>query len=360
MAKIQNPQDQNGINLVNQETFETEVTRLERIDTELLGKINDETNRAIIAEETLSDRITSIEGTIDFNTQSEQPSDSVQWIAMEFSLESSLNNIINKEIRSITINSVNTVTTPHFLGIFDTRTNGIKKILGISKATTWNAGESVIFKFEYPVTVKGKFELFLLSEPVSEDFSNDLPKPDAYIESYVSSGNQNYRKPDGTWANNNKRSFYLTFNFIGDRIGTLEEIVEDHLVDNELHITMDERDSWNKASTDSSEALSTIQKYISTDGILNPASESVTLSDTTNVVFNLSNDDNIILVSYTPHITVDIDSTVSIDNNQITFTLSKKDTTQIGENYFVLEVIYIDKNFKQVKRAFSYITLNIE
>lgn len=379
MAKIQNPQDQNGINLINQDTFETEIDRLDKVDSALLTNINDEINRANIAEEILDERITSIEGTIVYNTLSDQPSTSVQWTAMEFTPGEALNNIINKEIRAISIRVTNTVTKPYFLGIFDTRTSGIKKILGISKATTWNAGETAIFKFSSPIIIPGKFEVFLLNESISEDSSNDFPLPDNYIESYALTGTQNYRKPDGTWSNNSKRSFYLTFNFVDDRITKITEIVADHLIDNErhttsnernnwnghlgdndIHVTSSDKEKWNKASTDSNEALTTIQKYISTDGVLSPTSESVTLSDTTNVVFNLSNDDNIILISYVPYITADIDSTVSINNNQITFTLSKKDTTQIGENYFVLEVVYIDKNLKQVKRAFSYITVNIE
>lgn len=380
MATIQNPQDQNGINLINQETLNTEITRLEAADSALLTNINNEINRANIAEEKLDERITSIEGTIDYNTLSEQPSNAVQWTAMEFAQGEILNNIINKEIRTISISVTNTVDTPHFLGIFDTRTTGKKIVLGISKATTWNAGETAIFKFNSPIIIPGKFEIFLLNEANVGDSNGDLPRPDVYIQSYaLRNGTQNYRIPEGTWASSNKCSFYLTFNFVDDRITKITEIVADHLIDNErhttsnernnwnghlgnnvIHVTSSDKEKWNKASTDSNEALTTIQRYISTDGVLTPTSESVTLSDTTNVVFNLSNDDNIILISYVPYITADIDSTVSINNNQITFTLSKKDTTQIGENYFVLEVVYIDKNLKQVKRAFSCITVTIE
>ena len=95
MAKIQNPQDQNGISLINQETFETEINRLEEDDSALLTNITDEISRANIAEEILDERITSIEGTIVYNTLNEQPSTSVQWIAMAFTSEEVLNNIIN-------------------------------------------------------------------------------------------------------------------------------------------------------------------------------------------------------------------------------------------------------------------------
>lgn len=57
MAKIQNPQDQNGINLVNQETFNAEISR---IDTE----IDTETQRATDAENNINVTIADLEDNI--------------------------------------------------------------------------------------------------------------------------------------------------------------------------------------------------------------------------------------------------------------------------------------------------------
>lgn len=115
--------------------------------------------------------------------------------------------------------------------------------------------------------------------------------------------------------------------------------------------------------------LNTINRYhpqtaeagsISEDTVLSVDNESIILNDTVNAIFNLNDNDNIAIVSYTPHITGDIDLSTVISNNQIIFTLSKKETTINGEHYLVLELLYIDKNLKQVKRVYSYITIIVE
>lgn len=115
--------------------------------------------------------------------------------------------------------------------------------------------------------------------------------------------------------------------------------------------------------------LNTVNRYhpqtaeagsISEDTVLSADNESIILNDTVNAIFNLNDNDNIAIVSYTPHITGDIDLSTVISNNQIIFTLSKKETTINGEHYLVLELLYIDKNLKQVKRVYSYITIVVE
>jgi hypothetical protein len=204
-------------------------------------------NSAIIKAniEALDERIAIIEGTTDFNTLETQPSETTQWIAVEFKEAGSINNIINKKIRGISIKVANTVSSPQYLAVFDTRTAGTKKLLGVSKGTTWNANETAVFKFNSPIIIPGTFEIFLLDNPISTDLTGDPTKPSYHIESYSLSGNQSYRHPDGGGWNNPKRSFYLTFNFVGDRMTTVEKNIEEHLEDNERHITDGERTKWN-------------------------------------------------------------------------------------------------------------------
>ena len=209
---------------------------------------NEEYNNSNIIKtniEDLDERIAVIEGTTDFNTLETQPSETTQWIAIEFKETESIKDIINKKIRGISIKVTNTVSSPQFLAVFDTRTSGIKKLLGVSKGTTWNANETAVFKFSSSIIIPGSFEIFLLDNPISTDLTGDPNKPSNYIESYSLSGNQSYRNIDGNWGSS-KRSFYLTFNFVGDRMTAAEKNIEEHLEDNERHITADERDSWNK------------------------------------------------------------------------------------------------------------------
>ena len=195
--------------------------------------------------EDLDERIAVIEGVTPFNTLETQPSETTQWIAAEFKEVEAINNIINKKIRGISIKVANTVSVPQYLAIFDTRTPGTKKLLGVSKGTTWNANETAEFKFSSSIIIPESFEIFLLDNPISIDLTGDPNIPSHYIESYSSSGNQSYRNLSGTW-NNDKRSFYLTFNLVGDRMTAVEENIKDHLEDDERHITADERNSWNK------------------------------------------------------------------------------------------------------------------
>ena len=64
MAKIQNPQDQNGINLVNQETFSGEISRIDGVTTALDTAIKAETQRATGAENGINDKIADLEDKI--------------------------------------------------------------------------------------------------------------------------------------------------------------------------------------------------------------------------------------------------------------------------------------------------------
>lgn len=64
MAKIQNPQDQNGINLVNQETFSGEISRIDGVTTALDTAIKAETQRATGAENSINTKIADLEDKI--------------------------------------------------------------------------------------------------------------------------------------------------------------------------------------------------------------------------------------------------------------------------------------------------------
>lgn len=64
MAKIQNPQDQNGINLVNQETFSGEISRIDGVTTALDTAIKAETQRATGAENGINTKIADLEDKI--------------------------------------------------------------------------------------------------------------------------------------------------------------------------------------------------------------------------------------------------------------------------------------------------------
>lgn len=100
---------------------------------------------------------------------------------------------------------------------------------------------------------------------------------------------------------------------------------------------------------------------IVTNEVITPVNESITLNDESKAVtFNISDNENIAIVSYTPHIAADINVISSITNSEISFNISKKDSTIAGEYFFVLEILYIDKILKQVKRTYGYTRIIIE
>lgn len=237
------------------EKIDTHVETLEAADAEILTKITEERDARVSSDSLLTnsiedtkDRVATLEGKAEYTTLTQQPSSTVRWTALEFKEEHGISNFINKRIKSIAFKVTNSVTTPHFLGVYDTRTAGSKKLIGISQGTTWN-GDEAVFMFEEAIIIPGKFELFLLSRVISGDHTSDLPAPNVYLESYVTDGTQNYRIPAGTWASASKRSFYVTFNFVVDRLGTLETEVTSHKADTVQHITAEERSNWNSKPT---------------------------------------------------------------------------------------------------------------
>ena len=260
-------------------TLETKVDEhveaLDEVDASLLTKINeekearisadenintliaDETSRATTAEEVLSatiesvdERLSNIEGKAEFTTLEQQPTTTSQWTALEFKDNSHwVSNVSNKRITSISFKVANTVSTPHYLGVYDTRTAGSKILVATSTGTTWEANGNATFTFAEPIIIPGKFEIFLLNEPISGNHTADLPAPNVFVESYVTEGTQNYRIPEGNWASNAKKAFYVTFNFVTDRLGTLEAGVEAHKADTVKHITAEERSAWNAKAT---------------------------------------------------------------------------------------------------------------
>ena len=273
---IQNTKE-NIISIID--TLETKVDEhveaLDAVDASLLAKIDeekdarisadenintlvtDEISRATSAENELSatiegidERLLNIEGKDEFTSLEQQPTTTSQWTALEFKDNSHwVSNVSNKRITSISFKVANTVSTPHYLGVYDTRTAGSKILVATSRGTTWETNGNAIFKFSEPIIIPGKFELFLLNEPISGNHSSDLPAPDVFVESYTVEGTQNYRLPVGTWANSAKRAFYVTFNFVTDRLGTLENEVSSHTVDTVKHITAEERSNWNSKAT---------------------------------------------------------------------------------------------------------------
>lgn len=247
------------------EKVDTHVETLEAADAEMLTKIAEERDTRILSDSLLNnsiedtkDRVATLEGKAEYTTLTQQPSSTVRWTALEFKEDHGISNFINKRIKSIAFKVSNSVTTPHFLGVYDTRTAGTKKLVGISQGTIWD-GDKAEFVFKEAIIIPGKFELFLLSQVVDGDHTSDLPAPNVYLESYVTDGTQNYRIPAGTWASGAKRSFYVTFNFVVDRLGTLETEVTSHKADTVQHITAEERSNWNaKASAESVSNLETV------------------------------------------------------------------------------------------------------
>lgn len=246
------------------------IEALTSADENINTLIADETSRAMAAEEVLSatiegvdERLLNIEGKAEFITLAQQPINTSQWTAVEFKDNSHwVNQVSNKRIISISFKVANTVSTPHYLAVYDTRTAGTKGLIGISQGTTWEANGDATFTFVEPIIIPGKFEIFLLNEPISGNHTSDPAAPSIFVESFTTEGTQNYRLPSGTWANNAKKAFYITFNFVTDRLGTLEAGVDAHKADTVKHITAEERSAWNAKAT--VENISALESRINT------------------------------------------------------------------------------------------------
>jgi hypothetical protein len=288
-TKIQDTKEEllNTINTLEDKVDE-HVEALDAVDADLLTKINEEkearisndetintaidseTSRATAAEEILSatiesvgERLLNIEGKAEFTTLEQQPSNTSQWTAIEFKDNSHwVNQVSNKRITSISFKVANTISTPHYLAIYDTRTAGTKNLIGISQGTTWEANGDAKFAFSEPIIIPGKFEIFLLDEPIGGNHTSDPAAPSIFVESFTTDGTQNYRLPSGTWANNAKKAFFITFTFVTDRLGTLESEVSSHIVDTVKHITAEERSTWNAKAT--VENISDLESRINT------------------------------------------------------------------------------------------------
>ena len=101
MAKIQNPQDQNGINLVNQETFSGEISRIDGVTTALKTAIKAETERATGAENGINTKISDLEDKI--------LNDMLYDISY---LHSNTNDVVSVEDRILTTTSNETIEIP--------------------------------------------------------------------------------------------------------------------------------------------------------------------------------------------------------------------------------------------------------
>lgn len=141
---------------------------------------------------------------------------------------------------------------------------------------------------------------------------------------------------------------------VEERFVNLEEELEEHITNRDIHVSEEDRELWDY----------TIKGKFRTlipDTILIPESENINITDEGGIIrFKLAkNIDNIVIVSYTPHVSNELESSITVDTEQINVNINKKETTPSGEYYIVIELLYIDKTYKSVKRAYTYSKVTI-
>ncbi len=280
MAKIQNPQDQNGINLVNQETFETTISRLEEVDTNLSETISDESKKVTTIEEIVTVHIDDEERHITANERDSWNKNisstynlkynSKTLIPNEYSVDGTArsgafttfilpNNFYpaNVQFNSIKIETLNiNGTTPieAYLGVMALYSDGTKKALSISDNTNLSGtAGSPVWYFSTPFTIKEDYKLIFYILKDKESFIEPEPIVDKNVAIGAVVYNTDVLDPYDNW---NEAQTNLNFGFIvnGEFVRnnaypswpacTLYKL--NHVNNQDIHITSEERNKWNK------------------------------------------------------------------------------------------------------------------
>lgn len=188
-------------------------------ETLINSAISDEVERAKTNEMSIMSCINQIYTSIE-----NRPETTVEAAAFEVKGTANLTNVIGKKIKAIEINVDNTVSTPHYLVIYENSGSG-KVFKGVSSASTWEQGGAATFIFESPVVVDDIYEAYIindLSQAVKPTTSSAPPVPSVALKMYarrndVANEAGNYRNLSNSW-NNGKYDFYLTYHFEAGRL----------------------------------------------------------------------------------------------------------------------------------------------
>ena len=193
--------------------------------------ILNEIKRAEEAETSIMSCLNQVTGHNVWTSLTERPSTTVEATAFEVKGASNLSNIVGKKIKSIDIMVDNTVSTPHYLAIYEDN-DGTKVFKGVSSGSVWTQGKTVKFIFETPLIVSGVYEAYIISDlshAIKPTITTPPTKPDVVLKLYARANNDsntagNYRNINGTW-NNGKYDFYITYHFEATRLDKIESAI---------------------------------------------------------------------------------------------------------------------------------------
>lgn len=200
-------------------------------NTNLETRLLNEINRAEEAETSIMSCLNQVTGHDTWASLTERPTTTVEATAFEVKGTSNLTSIVGKKIKSIDIMVDNTVSTPHYLAIYEDN-NGTKVFKGVSSSSEWSQGKTAKFIFETPLTVNGVYEAYIISDlshAVKPTTTTQPTKPDVVLKMYARANNEenaagNYRNANGTW-NNGKHDFYITYHFEATRLDEIESVI---------------------------------------------------------------------------------------------------------------------------------------
>jgi hypothetical protein len=200
-------------------------------NTNLETRLLNEIKRAEEAETSIMSCLNQVTGHNAWTSLTERPSTTVEATAFEVKGASNLSNIVGKKIKSIDIMVDNTVSTPHYLAIYEDN-NGTKAFKGVSSGSVWAQGKTAKFIFETPLVVSDVYEAYIISDlshAVKPTTTTPPTKPDVVLKMYARANNDgntagNYRNANGTW-NNGKHDFYITYHFEATRLDEIESAI---------------------------------------------------------------------------------------------------------------------------------------